>query len=143
MSISLAFVICSCAVGGGVEAGMPLCWVPLFGDKHCCGGNVWKGHSTVSEWVRLCFLYASSREAVIHRPSTAKQRPKQKTQIPFKMILIIFKHFLHLQSHITWILVLSVGKQAQNVFWLIKRKRNSISTTKLDSLRFIIQRAEV
>jgi len=40
MSISLTFFICSGALGGGVEVGMPLCWVPVFGDKHCCGGNV-------------------------------------------------------------------------------------------------------
>jgi len=39
-SISLAFLLCSGAVGGGVEVGMPLCGVPVFGDKHCCGRNV-------------------------------------------------------------------------------------------------------
>lgn len=94
----------------GVEVGMPLCGVPVFGDKHCCGGNVWKGHSPVSEWGRLCFLCASSREAVIHRPNTAKQRPKHNPALPFKMILVIFKHdLLYLWSSIE--LLVAVSKQ--------------------------------
>lgn len=108
MSTSLAFSISSGAVGGGVGAGMPLCLVPVFGDKHCCGGNVWKAHSTDSEWGRLCFLCASSREAVIHRPSTAKLRPKERAQIPLKMILMVFKRFSHFElrcrSGLYWII---------------------------------------
>lgn len=109
-SVSLLFSSCSGAVGGGVEVGMPLCRIPVFGDKHCCGRNVWKGHSPVSEWGRLCFLCASSREAVIHRPNTAKQRPKHKPALPFKMILVIFKHdLLYLWSYIK--LLVAVSKQ--------------------------------
>lgn len=110
MSISLAFFICSGGGGGGVGAGMPLCWVPVFGDKHCCGGNVWKGPSAGSEWGRLCFLCASSREAVTHRPSPAKQRPKERPQIPFKMILMIFKCFLHLELRFVQAVDLSFTK---------------------------------
>ena len=102
---------------------MPLCGVPVFGDKHCCGRNVWKGHSPVSEWGRLCFLCASSREAVTHRPNTAKQRPKHKPAPPFKMILVIFKHdLLYLWSSIE--LLVAVSKQ--NICQSVQQQSRSI-----------------
>lgn len=62
----LVFLLCIGVVGGGVRVGMLLCWVLVFGDKYCCGRNVWKGYSFVSEWVRLCFLCVLSREVVIY-----------------------------------------------------------------------------
>lgn len=92
-SSSLAFLLCTGAVGGGVGVGMPLCQFQCLGTNTAVEGTCEKATvlSVNEQGCAFCVLQAGKLSFMAN---TAKQRPKHKAALPFKMILVIFKHDL-------------------------------------------------